>query len=190
MRQLFPEIPPCSTCVVYHTFEPSQLVHPPHSPDRFADRINLYNSIPSCPSSTNTSSLERVVAYYELFQFSRPCDTMQPENIPAGALTHINLGFVQFGDDWKMVDEYGDIVTRVTRLKTSYPGLRVNVAIGGWNFNDPPSTYYFSNMAGSYENRQTFINSLISYLQKYGLDGVEIGRLSSSVPLSYMPVLY
>ncbi|KAJ5190507.1 uncharacterized protein N7498_009492 [Penicillium cinerascens] len=29
-------------------------------------------------------------------------------------------------------------------------------------------------MAGSYENRQTFIDSLILYLQKYGLDGVEI----------------
>ncbi|KAJ5212717.1 uncharacterized protein N7498_004363 [Penicillium cinerascens] len=71
---------------------------------------------------------------------------MQPENIPAGALTHINLGFVQFRDDWKMVDEYGDIVTRVSRLKTSYPGLRVNVAIGGWNFNDPPLTYCFSTM--------------------------------------------
>ncbi|KAJ5946733.1 hypothetical protein N7454_003572, partial [Penicillium verhagenii] len=131
-------------------------------------------SEPSCTSSSNSSSLERVVAYYELFQFSRPCDTLQPESIPAGALTHINLAFVQFGDDWKMVDEYGDIVARVTRLKTAYAGLRVNVAIGGWNFNDPPSATYFSTMAGSYENRQTFIDSLILYLQKYGLDGVEI----------------
>ncbi|KAJ6024672.1 hypothetical protein N7540_005469 [Penicillium herquei] len=99
---------------------------------------------------------------------------MQPENIPAGALTHINLAFVQFGDYWKIVDEYDDIVTRVSRLKTSNPGLRANIAIGGWNFNDPPSTYYFSTMAGSYANRQIFIDSLISYLQKYGLDGVEI----------------
>lgn len=78
-----------------------------------------------------------------------------------------------------MVDEYGDIVTRVTRLKTIYAGLRVNVAIGGWNFNDPPSATYFSTMAGSYLNRQTFINSLMSYLTKYGLDGVEIGELLS-----------
>ncbi|KAJ5715268.1 uncharacterized protein N7483_012449 [Penicillium malachiteum] len=99
---------------------------------------------------------------------------MQPENIPAGALTHMNLAFVQFGDDWKMVNEYGDIVTRVTRLKTSYPGLRVNAALGDWNFNDPPSIYYFLTMAGSYGNCQTFIDSLISYMQKYGLDGVEI----------------
>ncbi|GKZ26889.1 hypothetical protein AbraCBS73388_003278 [Aspergillus brasiliensis] len=129
---------------------------------------------PSCTSTSDTSSLERVVAYYELFQFSRPCGTLEPEDIPAGALTHINLAFVQFGDDWKMVDEYGDIVTRVTRLKTTYAGLRVNVAIGGWNFNDPPSATYFSTMAGSYVNRQTFINSLMSYLTKYGLDGVEI----------------
>ena len=124
-----------------------------------------------------------MVAYYELFQFSRPCGTLEPESIPAGALTHINLAFVQFGDDWKMVDEYGDIVTRVTRLKTTNAGLRVNVAIGGWNFNDPPSSTYFSTMAGSYGNRQTFIASLISYLTKYGLDGIEIGEFSTSTPI-------
>ncbi|KAL4745602.1 glycoside hydrolase superfamily [Aspergillus terricola var. indicus] len=108
---------------------------------------------PSCTSTGDSSSLERVIAYYELFQFSRPCDTMQPESIPAGALTHINLAF------------YGDIVSRVSRLKTTYAGLRVNVVIGGWNFNDPPTSTYFSTMAGSYEHRQTFIKSLVSYLQ-------------------------
>ena len=129
-----------------------------------------------------------MVADYELFQFSRPYGTLGPESIPAGALTHINLAFIQFGDDWKMVDEYGDIVTRVTRLKTTYAGFRVNVAIGGWNFNDPPSANYFSTIAGSYRNRQTFIDSLILYLTKYGLDGVEIGELPSCVPFLFVPM--
>ena len=29
-------------------------------------------------------------------------------------------------------------------------------------------------MVSGYDNRQTFINSLVSFLQKYGLDGVDI----------------
>jgi GH18 family chitinase len=100
---------------------------------------------------------------------------MQPESIPAGALTHINLAFIEFDETFSLVDIQGDIVARVSRLKMTYPGLRVNVAIGGWDFNDPPTSNYFSNMASSYDNRQAFINSVISYLQKYGLDGIDIG---------------
>jgi GH18 family chitinase len=100
---------------------------------------------------------------------------MQPESIPAGALTHINLAFMEFDETFNLVDVQGDIVARVSRLKMTYPGLRVNVAIGGWDFNDPPTSNYFSNMASSYDNRQTFIQSVISYLQKYGLDGIDIG---------------
>lgn len=100
---------------------------------------------------------------------------MEPESIPAGALTHINLAFIEFDDTWNLVDVTGDIVARVSRLKMTYPGLRVNVAVGGWDFNDAPTESYFSTMAGSEDNRQAFISSVISYLQKYGLDGIDIG---------------
>lgn len=125
-----------------------------------------------------------MIAYDELFQFTRPCDTLQPETIPARALTHINLAFIEFGNDWKLIDEYRDIVARVSRLKMTYAGLRVNVAISGWNFNNPPTASYFSTMATSYDSRQTFIQSVILYLQKYGLDGIDIGMLIRSQALN------
>ena len=99
---------------------------------------------------------------------------MQPEAIPAGALTHINLAFIQFDDTYKLVDTGGDIVARVSKLKLRYPGLRVNIAVGGWNFNDPPTRLYFSQMANNYDSRQTFISSVMAYLTKYGLDGIDI----------------
>ncbi|KAK0717316.1 hypothetical protein B0T26DRAFT_675641 [Lasiosphaeria miniovina] len=93
----------------------------------------------------------------------QPCDTMEPEAIPAGALTHINLAFIEFNDNWNLQDVGGDLVARVSKLKLTYPGLRVNVAIGGWNFNDLPTS-----------TRQIFIQSVVSYLTKYGLDGIDI----------------
>ncbi|RMY34078.1 hypothetical protein D0866_05494 [Hortaea werneckii] len=73
-----------------------------------------------------------------------------------------------------MIDKSGDIVRRTSFLKTRYPGLRINVAIGGWAFNDPPTQNYFSDMASTHPNRQKFISSLIDYLEKYALDGVDI----------------
>ncbi|KAF7536258.1 hypothetical protein G7054_g4665 [Neopestalotiopsis clavispora] len=99
---------------------------------------------------------------------------MQPEAIPAGALTHINLAFINFDENYELVDTGGDIVARVSKLKLTYPGLRVMVAVGGWEFNDPPTQTYFSDMASSYDNRQTFISSVMKYLTKYGLDGIDI----------------
>lgn len=86
--------------------------------------------VPSCPTNTDASTYKRRVGYYELFGLARPCDTMQPENIPAGALTHINLAFILFDSTFKLIDQQGDIVARVSRLKARYPGLRVNIAVG------------------------------------------------------------
>jgi len=70
------------------------------------------------------------------------CDTMQPEAIAAGALTHINIAFMLFDDTFNLIDTQGDLVARVSRLKMTYPGLRDDIAIGGWSFNDPPTQYF------------------------------------------------
>jgi hypothetical protein len=75
-------------------------------------------------------NLPRRIAYYELFGLERGCDIMEPELIAAGALTHINLAFQLIGADFKITDNQGDIVARVSRLKKTYPALRVVVAVG------------------------------------------------------------
>lgn len=99
---------------------------------------------------------------------------MMPEAIPAGALTHINLAFIEFDDTFNLVDVGGDIVERVSKLKLTYPNLRINIAIRGWAFNDPPTQNYFSNMTANYDSRQTFIDSVVSYLTKYSLNGIDL----------------
>ncbi|RAH59434.1 hypothetical protein BO85DRAFT_485907 [Aspergillus piperis CBS 112811] len=79
--------------------------------------------------------------------------------------THINLAFVNLGDDYKLEDEYGDIVDRVSFLKFTHPELRVDIAVGGWTFSDAPTQHLWTQMARSYENRQTSINSVVKYLK-------------------------
>ncbi|KAL8729755.1 MAG: hypothetical protein Q9181_004891 [Wetmoreana brouardii] len=118
---------------------------------------------------------ERRIGYYELFNVhERQCDKIYPEDLEVAPLTHINLAFVLFDSSYKMIDTDGELISRVTFLKSRYQGLRVNVAIGGWAFNDPPTQTLFSDMASSRVNRQVFVGSLVSFISKYGLDGVDI----------------
>ncbi|KAI4193916.1 MAG: hypothetical protein LQ350_008076 [Teloschistes chrysophthalmus] len=118
---------------------------------------------------------ERRIGYYELFNVhERQCDKVYPEDLEVAPLTHINLAFVNFDSNFKMIDTDGELISRVSFLKSRYQGLRVNVAIGGWVFNDPPTETLFSDMASTYSNRRTFTTSLVSFIQKYGLDGVDI----------------
>ena len=59
-------------------------------------------------------------------------------------------------------------------MKIKYPALRINIAVGGWAFNDPPTATFFSDMAGSIDNRRIFVKSVVDFLRTYGLDGIDI----------------
>ncbi|KAL4805719.1 hypothetical protein BDV18DRAFT_160604 [Aspergillus unguis] len=129
----------------------------------------------TCDSHTDVMKLKRRVGYYEMFNLAeRECDRFLPEHILASAFTHINLAFAVIDQDFKITHDDGDIVTRAAHLKDRYEGLRINIAIGGWAFNDPPTATRWSDMVTDYENTNTFIDSLVNYLRKYGLDGVDL----------------
>lgn len=84
--------------------------------------------------------LKRRVGYFEMFHLDqRSCDRFLPEHVAAGALTHVNLAFALISDDFKITGDTPDIVTRGAHLKDRFDGLRFNIAIGGWTFNDPPT---------------------------------------------------
>ncbi|KAF9893489.1 hypothetical protein FE257_010801 [Aspergillus nanangensis] len=64
---------------------------------------------------------------------------------------------------------------RLTSLKRTQPFLKVNIAIGGWTFNDPgPTATTFSDLASSEANQRKFFKSLISFMSTYGFDGVDL----------------
>ena len=68
-------------------------------------------------------------------------------------LTHIHLSFVNFGDDFELLHEHLDWIKRMVHRKLEYPNVRMNIAIGGWAFNDPPTQHLFTDMANYYNNR-------------------------------------
>jgi GH18 family chitinase len=50
------------------------------------------------------------------------------------------------------------------------------IAIGGWSMNDPdqPTARTFSELAASQSHQDAFFESLLSFMDKYGFDGVDI----------------
>ncbi|KAK5655843.1 hypothetical protein OQA88_5382 [Cercophora sp. LCS_1] len=63
---------------------------------------------PQCSINTDALSYNRRIAYYELFTRTKNCNRKEPGELPLGPLTHVNLAFVNFGEDFKLIDDNGD----------------------------------------------------------------------------------
>lgn len=134
---------------------------------------------PSCPK---TGTISRVVGYYEGWSPGGICNRYYPGQfgfrIPP-VYTHLNYAFATIDPDTFEVGPVGeweaDRMKYFTSIKKSQPLLRVNIAIGGWTFDDVgPRASTFSDLARSEVNQKKFMRSLISFMSTYGFDGVDI----------------
>uniref|UniRef100_A0A224YJQ1 chitinase n=1 Tax=Rhipicephalus zambeziensis TaxID=60191 RepID=A0A224YJQ1_9ACAR len=68
-------------------------------------------------------------------------------------------------------DNYGlGMYEKVNKLKVAHPHLKTLLAIGGWN----EGSVKYSQMASTPEGRQRFAQSVLSFLDKYGFDGLDL----------------
>ncbi|KAJ0340497.1 hypothetical protein COL922a_003305 [Colletotrichum nupharicola] len=115
---------------------------------------------------------------------------MAPKDIPLGIYTHINFAYALLNPKTFRLDDmdagtaslYGDVAA----LKLSQPDLEVwigedesfaddRATIGGWAMNDPgPYQTAFSDMAGSEAKQDAFFDSLLTFMKKHDLDGVDL----------------
>jgi spore germination protein YaaH len=69
----------------------------------------------------------------------------------------------------------GKLYSRFTALKDTNRGLQTWISVGGWSFTDPgPTRSAFSDMSSNSDNREKFIKGLISFMDNYGFDGVDL----------------
>ncbi|KAJ0170307.1 hypothetical protein K1T71_014235 [Dendrolimus kikuchii] len=103
------------------------------------------------------------------------------ENLEPSLCTHIVYSFAGLDDKTniiKSLDPWQDLekdygkrgYKRIVALKEQYPHLKVTIAIGGWNEGSPK----YSKMASDPELRQTFIKSVMVFLDNYKFDGLDL----------------
>lgn len=131
------------------------------------------------PSCGGNSISKRTIGYYESWSNTRKCQSVAPEDLNLHGFTHINFAFAFFDPKSfavaPMDEPTGSLFGRFTALKDSHNGLQTWISVGGWSFTDPgPTRSSFSDMTSSSGNRQMFITGLMSFMNHYGFDGVDL----------------
>jgi GH18 family chitinase len=89
----------------------------------------------------------------------------------------VNFAFALISSSFQLIEmASGDhnLWRKTTDLKKRNAGLEVWLSVGGWTFNDPPTSHIFSDLVSDDANVKKFIISALSVMQAYGFDGIDI----------------
>ena len=93
------------------------------------------------------------------------------DQIDAEKLSHINYAFADIKDG--KINSYLDNddyqYTMLDSLRRINPDLKILVSVGGWS-----RSTYFSDAALTEESRKIFAESALDFIERYGLDGIDL----------------
>lgn len=134
------------------------------------------------------AALQRV-GYYSAFSMNRKCLWLKAKNANTdSSYTHIHWAFSDIDPaTWRPVIKDGKGEWADFKALT---GVKRIISLGGWAFSTEAATYNIIRQA-ILENRDTFVNGLVQFVQDEGLDGIDIDweypGVSPSLPFTFLP---
>ena len=111
----------------------------------------------------------RTVGYYSYDLFEEPLEKLQTDK-----LTHIMYAFLIPQKDGSVLPLAEEENARQLIEKAHNDNCKVYIAVGGWSHNDVPLQAAFEEAAKTPETRKKLVESIISVVEDYNFDGVEL----------------
>ncbi|KAL4944609.1 hypothetical protein BDV06DRAFT_220125 [Aspergillus oleicola] len=111
------------------------------------------------------------VGYFLASNLNRECLTMSAYEIKGSDYTHIQFAFGNIKDDFSIGLMEGD-EQQFAYFKTMRSLKRV-ISFGGWDFSTFPDTYHIFRNGVKEENRETFAQNVVDFVEEHDLDGVD-----------------
>ncbi len=107
----------------------------------------------------------------QIVGYIAPKHVLTAADVPASKLTRINYAFsaIKNGEMVEGSTFDAENFALLTSLKQQNPSLTILVSVGGWG-----GSGNFSDMALTPASRERFISSVVRFLTKYNLDGLDI----------------
>ncbi|KAK7990452.1 glycoside hydrolase [Apiospora arundinis] len=111
------------------------------------------------------------IAYFEAFNWQRPCLRMPITKVDTKAYTHIHFSFITLNEDFT-INTNG--VADQLMLFRGMGDIKKVVSLGGWSFSTEPATYaILRNAVATEANRQALVTNVVNFLNDNRLDGID-----------------